>query len=104
MNVFLQYPFELIAVIIVIVVALTKNLGWAVFSMYALAGVAYMFKVGGFEQFATGVLMGVVANEVTHIIRKKPGKVKLSNTSDDLNPSWVAHTETLCGSLLRQIS
>lgn len=71
MDVFVQYPFEAIVAIIVIIVALTKNLGWAVFTMYVLIGIAYIFKVGGFEQFAFGIIAGVIANEITHLIRSK---------------------------------
>lgn len=71
MEIFAQYPVEAISAIIVIIVALTKSLGWAVATMYALIGIAYLFKVGGFEQFALGIIAGVVANEVTHFMRNK---------------------------------
>jgi len=81
MEVFVEYPFEVMSAIIVLIVALVKSLGWAVFAMCALMTVAYMFKVGGFEQFAFGIITGLAANEITHVIRNK--KQNNKNQKDD---------------------
>ncbi len=71
MDYIAQYPFEFFVAVCVVTIALTKGLGWAVFTMYALMAIALFIKTQGFDGFATGLVAGVVANEITHIIRKK---------------------------------
>ena len=74
LDLFLQDPLIIIIAFATVIIGIFKGLGWGIITLYIGFFILYLFQFGNLSEFIFGIFTGVLANELSNILREKRQK------------------------------